>query len=134
MIPMQKLALAAVLALAASAASAATVTMARQVPYAEDAEIQRKVREECVQLQGQLADFTQEFGREAGVEVKLADQIASDGPGRVLQLEITEAVSLGNPFIGHQKSAKVRGVLFEDGQRIAGFKAMRMSMGGAVGG
>ena len=57
MIHAKKLACAALLALAAGAASAETVTMAREVPYAEGAEIQRKVREECAKLQGQLADY-----------------------------------------------------------------------------
>jgi hypothetical protein len=122
------------LGLAATGASAQTVTMVRDVPFAEGAEIQRKVREECVQLRTQLADFTREFGREAGVQVELADTVSTDAPGRVLQLEITEAVSLGNPFIGHQKFTRVRGELFEDGQRIAGFKGTRTSMGGAFGG
>lgn len=131
---MHTLAAAVLLCLASGAAWAETVTMARDVPYAEGAEIQRKVREECVKLQGQLADFTREFGHEAGVQVQLADAVSTEGPGRVLEVEITEAVSLGNPFIGHQKYTRVKGALFEDGRRIAAFKGMRTSMGGAFGG
>jgi hypothetical protein len=122
------------LCVASAAAAAETVTMAREVPYSADADVQRKVREECVKLQGQLADYTQEFGRAIGVDVKLTDDVVPDAPGRVLQVEITEAISAGNPFIGHRKHTEVRGELFEDGQRIASFKGLRTSMGGAFGG
>lgn len=125
---------ACILGLASTAAAAETVTMARDVPYSADADVQRKVREECIKIQGQLADYTQQFGRAAGVDVKLSDNVMPDAPGRVLQVEITEAISAGNPFIGHRKHTKVRGELFEDGQRIASFKGLRTSMGGAFGG
>lgn len=124
----------ALFALASTPAFAQQVTMIDRVPYSEDAEIQRKVRDECVKLSGQLADFTQIYAKKSGVDVTLVDAIDTAAPGRVLQVEITEAVSLGNPFIGHQKHSKVRGTLFEDGEKIASFKGLRTSMGGAFGG
>lgn len=121
-------------ALCASSAVAETVRMADTAPYAEDAEIANKIRTECVQLQTQLPAYTAQFGREFGVSVALADEVSPQDGGRVLQLEIYEAVSMGNAFIGHQKYSKVRGTLFEDGQKVASFKGMRNSMGGAFGG
>ena len=120
------------LLLAAMPAVADTVRLAHTTPYAEDAEVAHKIRTECVKLQGQLPAYTAEFGREFGVEVDLVD--AAPAEGRVLELEIYEAVSMGNAFIGHQKYAKVRGTLFEDGQPVAQFRGMRNSMGGAFGG
>lgn len=120
--------------LLAPAAMAEPIKMARDIPYAEDADVQRKVREECVKIQGQLADYTQEFGRATGIDVKLSDSIATTDPGRVLHVEITEAISAGNPFIGHRKHTKVRGTLFEDGREVASFRGLRTSMGGAFGG
>jgi hypothetical protein len=120
--------------LAAGPALAASVRVASSAPYAEDAEISSKIRTECVQLQTQLPAYTAQFGKEFGVEVALADDVSPRDAGRVLQLEIYEAVSMGNAFIGHQKYSKVRGTLFEDGQEVAGFKGMRNSMGGAFGG
>ena len=54
--------------------------------------------------------------------------------GRALQLEIVDAVSMGNAWTGHQKYTKVSGTLYENGRRVAGFKARRNSMGGMWGG
>ncbi len=118
----------------AGAAFAQSVSMPRSVPYAEDAEITKKVRGECVLLNTQLADYTKQFGNEFGVEVNLVDATTASDPGRVLLVEIVDAVSSGNAFIGHQKFSRIRGELFEDGVRVAGFKASRNSMGGAFGG
>lgn len=115
-------------------AFAQSVTMAGSVPYAKDAEVSRKVRDECTALPTQLAEYTQQFGREFGVEVKLADSVSAKTPGRVLVVEIFDAVSSGNAFIGHSKSTRIRGELFQDGARVAGFKGQRDSMGGAFGG
>ncbi len=121
-------------AFAAAPAFAERVQVQSSIPYAEDAEIANKVREECTQLNTQLAEFTQEFGRENGIEVQLVETLDTSAPGRVLQMEIVDAVSMGNAFIGHQKYSRVRGVLFENGQQIADFRGRRNSMGGAFAG
>lgn len=123
-----------VLGLAATAVQAQDVAMARSTPFAEEAEVSRKIREECTKLQGQLPAYTREFGAEFGVDVDLVDAIDTAAPGRVLQVEIDEAVSMGNAFIGHRKYSQVRGALYEDGTQVASFKAMRTSMGGAFAG
>ena len=106
----------------------------RATPFAEDADIPKKVRAECTELQNQMAAYTEEFGREFGVEVELADDIDTQAEGRVLKMEIVEAVSAGNAFIGHQKSTRIRGTLFENGEKVASFKGRRNSMGGAFAG
>ncbi len=113
---------------------ASSVRMANQTPYAEDAEISEKVRSECRELNGQLPAYTREFGAEFGVTVELVDAIDTAASGRVLQVEIVDAVSMGNAFIGHQKYARIQGALYEDGQKVAGFKGRRNSMGGAFAG
>lgn len=127
---------ASVLALAGLAmavpAAAQPVVVDAHVPYANERDIQRKVREECTQLNTQLPQFILEFAPASNVEVRLGD--ASSDSGRVLRLEITQAVSHGNAFLGHSKSSTARGELYEDGQRIAGFVATRNSMGGAFAG
>lgn len=122
------------IAFAAAPAFAHSVQVQSAVPYAEDADIQNKVREECTQLNTQLAEFTQEFARENGIEVQLVETLDTSAEGRVLQMEIVDAVSMGNAFIGHQKYSRVRGVLFENGQQIADFRGRRNSMGGAFAG
>jgi hypothetical protein len=124
----------AVMALAiGSPATAQQVSMLRTVPYAADAEVSAKVRSECVVLQDQLADFIREFGQAQGLQVQLLPDIGGVG-GRVLELEISDAVSMGNAFIGHQKFTRVQGRLLEDGVEVGSFKARRNSSGGAFAG
>ena len=118
----------------AGPAMADAIKVIKDAPYAADAEIQKKVRNECVKLGSQLSEFTQQFAKEFGVDVALVDSIDTAGSGRVLQLEITDAVSMGNAFMGHQKFSSARGALYEDGKKIADFRARRNSMGGAFAG
>lgn len=115
-------------------AVAAPVSVANHTPFSEDADIQDKVRQECTRLNTQLPTFIQEFGKTSGVEVVLVDSIDTSAEGRVLKLELVEAVSMGNAFWGHQKYAKVNGTLFENGTRIADFRGRRNSMGGLAAG
>lgn len=126
------LALAAILA--SGAASAQAVQIQTATPYAEDADVSSRIRGECTALPTQLPAFIGEFGGPQGVEVTLSESVDATAAGRVLVLEITDAVSMGNAFIGHQKSVTIRGTLFEDGAQVARFRAARNSMGGAFGG
>jgi hypothetical protein len=41
---------------------------------------------------------------------------------------------MGNAFIGHSKYSRISGALYQDGDRVAGFRAVRASMGGAFAG
>lgn len=124
----------AALAVAATFASgtclAQSVTLQKPVPYAADNDIADAIKSECP-LGEQLADFVKE---NASVPVEFADAAPTDAPGRVLHLEIADAVSMGNAWLGHQKFVKVEGALYQDGARVAGFKARRNSMGGAFAG
>jgi hypothetical protein len=124
---------AAALMAVGSSAGAQSVSMARTVPYSADAEVSQKIRSECVKLQDQLADFVREYGAEQGVQVELLPSTAGVG-GRVLEVEIVDAVSMGNAFIGHQKYARVDGRLLDGGAVVGSFKGRRNSMGGAFGG
>lgn len=110
-----------------------TVRVATVVPYADGAMIAGAVRREC-QLGEKLSSFIDEYAREKGVSVTLEPTIATSAPGRVLQLEITDAVADGNAFIGHHTSTTVKGMLYQDGVQIGNFHGRRNSMGGAFGG
>ncbi len=113
---------------------AAPVAIAKQTPFSEDADVQPKVKEACTALNGQLPTFIEEFSKTSGVEVVLVDRIDTTAAGRVLKLELVEAVSMGNAFIGHHKYTKVRGTLFENGAEVADFRGRRNSMGGFAAG
>ena len=45
-------------------------------------------------------------------------------------VSITEAVSSGNAFIGHRKYSSIKGTLYNNGKKEAGFTAARLSGGG----
>ncbi len=123
-----------VVLLAGSAFGADTITMAKPVPFADDAMIAGKIKKEC-DIQNQLAAYTEEYAREdQKLSVTFADSVQTDSPGMVLDVQIKDAVSAGNPFIGHRKSTLVAGKLYRDGEVIGSFVGRRNSMGGAFAG
>lgn len=129
----QRITCAIVLSLFSVAAAAMEVVVPRPVPLAADNEIAGNIKREC-NLGDKLSHYIAEFGRAAGHEVKFAATDATPGKGRFLAVEIRDAVSTGNAFIGHRKSATVRGKLYEDGKVVGSFRGRRDSMGGAFGG
>lgn len=125
---------AAVAALAvAGAAQADSITLPRSVPYAADSHIASNIKAEC-DLPNKLAAYLAEYAQEKRLETRIADEVSASDPGKVLVMEIEEAVSRGNAFIGHQKFTRARGTLYQDGQEIGNFIAQRYSMGGAFAG
>ena len=121
---------AVVLALLFAPSAHAALKVPSPVPFAEDNDIADNVKTEC-KLPEQFAEFVKEY---AGEPVELVSGPLDTSQGRVLQLEISDAVSMGNPFLGHQKYTKIKGTLFENGQKVASFKGRRNSMGGAFAG
>lgn len=117
-------------ATATEAASVAAIRLQAPVPYAEDNDISDAIKTECT-IGQQLADFVKQYSAEP---VELVAGPADTASGKVLQLEIVDAVSMGNAWMGHQKFTKVRGTLFEDGAEVASFKGRRNSMGGMFAG
>jgi hypothetical protein len=114
--------------LVSGSAAAQSVQLQRPVPYSEDNDISDTIKAEC-KIGEQLADFIKQY---SSVPVEFTQAPATTG--RVLQLEIVDAVSMGNAFLGHQKYTKAKGTLFQDGTKVASFKARRNSMGGAFAG
>lgn len=121
------------LVLFAPLAGAQSVLVQRPVPYSEDGDVADKIRQEC-KIDEQLADFLQQSAKEAGIDVQFTSGPVDTSKGRVLDLRITSALSMGNAFIGHQKSSAAAGTLYENGKKVASFKARRNSMGGAFAG
>ncbi|MCB1574973.1 MAG: hypothetical protein R3F08_12370 [Dokdonella sp.] len=120
--------------MASGLAMADTVTIPKPVPYADDALIAGKIKKEC-DIQDQLAQFIAEYGREDHqLDVRFANSVAVDAAGLVLDIHIKDAVSEGNPFIGHRKSTVAVGKLYRDGELIGSFTGRRNSMGGMFAG
>lgn len=109
-----------------------TVTMISNVPYSEDSRIKANIINECTALGTKLSSFAQQFGKKMGVDIELKDSIDTT-QGRVLQVEITDAMSRGNAFVGHSKYMDIEGTLWENGQEVASFTATRVSGGGFMG-
>lgn len=120
-------------ALAAGSVHAETVTLARTAPYSARSEIASNIKTEC-QLTTQLPAYIAEYAEEKRIKTAFAEQVSASDPGRVLVVEIDEAVSRGNAFIGHQKFSRAKGALYQDGEEIGNFVAQRYSMGGAFAG
>lgn len=108
---------------------AGEIRLQNPVPYAEGGIIANNVRIECP-LGRQLAEFVQQYSARTGVTITLTDEAPDPAVGSVLKLEIVDARSGGNAFIGHHKSTTVRGALFDNGVQKAGFVARRNSGGG----
>jgi hypothetical protein len=102
-------------------------------PYKKGAPIAQNIKQECL-INKQLPDFIASFAAVNGTEVSLDKNVTKATKGKALVVEIVEAVSSGNAFIGHRKYSKVEGTLYDNGTKKAGFKAARVSGGGFFGG
>ncbi len=116
-----------------AARPAKVIYLSQQMRYTNSAVIDSAVLTEC-QLPQQGAELLETAAREAGFNVLRNDQAVKAGRGRTFQVEITNVISAGNPFIGHRKQVTVRGRLFDDGKEVGNFQGTRSSMGGAFGG
>lgn len=114
-------------------ATSPAVNVATVVPYAPDAVIAGAVKREC-HLGEKLSGFIKEYGQDNGVAVTQVERADASSAGRVLVLQISDAVADGNAFIGHHTYTTVKGKLYQDGAEVGNFVGRRNSMGGAFGG
>jgi hypothetical protein len=127
-------ALAAVMVIAGQAAYAAdTVYVGKEAPYTDASTIKQNIVSEC-DLPAAQIKLLKEQAAAAGVTVVEDETAAAANKGRVLKVEIFNALSQGNAFIGHGKQVTLKGKLLENGTEIGNFTAVRGSMGGAFAG
>lgn len=128
-------ALAAALLLAGPVASADdnTIYVGKSAPYTDPAMIKANIVNEC-DLPGAQIKLLKEQAAAAGVTVVEDESAVAANKGRVLKVEIFNALSQGNAFIGHGKQVTLKGKLLENGKEIGNFTAVRGSMGGAFAG
>lgn len=118
--------------LLSSVAFAAEVNVASTIPYGEDDTVGAAVKNECNISASLLEGLTGAVG--ADITLKKTDTLDKAAPGRNLVIEITDAQSSGNAFIGHRKSVAAKGKLYDEGKLVGSFRASRWSMGGMTGG
>lgn len=109
------------------------VYLSKEASYADVNRIDQNILAEC-QLPQRQAEFIAAAATRAGFNVVHDEQAVKARKGRVLHVEIVDAISSGNAFIGHRKLVTIRGRLFEDGKEVGDFQGRRSSMGGAFGG
>ena len=127
---MRAVIVAAACLLANPAWAADAVQVPKKVPYAEDNDISDAIKSECKMGEELAASIK----LHSGDAVVLVEGAPATDQGRVLDIHIVDAIAGGNAWMGHQKSTKIRGTLYENGKKVASFKARRNSMGGAFGG
>ena len=113
---------------AAAGAWAGEFKVQRAAPYAADAIIAGNIKRECT-IDSQLVDALRRSAAESGNDVQLVESLDTTS-GQALKLEIHDAQSAGNAWMGHHKSVTVKGWLYRDGQEVAKFVARRISRGG----
>jgi len=118
---------------ATAAPAAGAVHVQSSIPFESGAKIAANIKQEC-KLGKRLSDSINAFATKKGIDIVQQQQLNSDSSGKVLLVEITDAVSSGNAFIGHRKFASVKGTLFENGAKKASFTGTRVSGGGFFGG
>lgn len=114
--------------MAAGGAFAGEVRVQASVPYAQDAIIAGNIKRECA-VDAQLPEALKRFAATSGTTVELVPALDA-GPGQSLKMEILDAESAGNAWIGHRKSVTVKGWLLRDGRQVGSFIARRNSSGG----
>lgn len=117
---------------AAGVSSVGSVSVMEDIPYKEGSKVALNIRQECV-ITKQLSEYTQSYAKDQGINVIRTSKLNTKDKGKYLQIEITEAVSRGNAFIGHHKYTAVEGTLYDNGKKVSGFTAARMSGGGFFG-
>lgn len=110
-----------------------SVVIGEEAPYANKDTIDTAIVAECA-LPKRVTELLTQALTKAGIEHKTVADPKPGAGANVLQLEIAQAQSAGNAFVGHFKGVTVTGKLFQNGKQVATFVATRKSSGGAFGG
>ena len=110
-----------------------SVAIASEIPFAEGNHIAGNIKSEC-NLSGKLSEFIKSYSQDNGISIEQKSAVSANDPGRVLVVEITDAVSMGNAFIGHRKYTQISGKLYQDSKMVGSFEGARNSGGGAFAG
>lgn len=108
---------------------ATAIKIQKIIPYAKGSKVSTSIKNEC-KIQSQLSEYIQAYAAGEGVGVVRNRKVSKNSKGKVLMVSITEAVSSGNAFIGHRKYSSIKGTLYNNGKKEAGFTAARLSGGG----
>jgi len=103
------------------------------VQFDDPDRIATNIRKECDLPKHQAVLLIEEL-KQVGVKAELIETPKAPVPGRYLMVDIKDAVSMGNAFLGHKKFVLTSAKLFLNGQEVAKSSFNRNSMGGAFAG
>ncbi|XPF93516.1 hypothetical protein ACM9HF_16030 [Colwellia sp. RE-S-Sl-9] len=110
------------------------INVSEVAQYYDEKVIQSNIINECTQLGAQFSTSTKKYLEKNGWSVKLEPELDESNKEQTLQLEIVNASSSGNAFIGHRKSVSIEAKLYQDGKLVDSYRGMRNSSGGFAGG
>ena len=100
------------------------------VPFARHSRVKHNIKTECT-LPKALADSIVKYAAADGIDVVMKNRIK---PNQIeLKVQIDEAVSSGNAFVGHNKFVVISGGLVKGHAKYYTFDAGRLSGGGYFG-
>lgn len=120
-------------ALLAAAAAQAEIRIAESIPYQNESAIDHRITSECTAIGSMMSEALAEAAQKKGIEVVRTEGKLA-GKGEYAKIEIVNAVSYGNAFIGHAKGMTVFAELFRNGKSVHKTTFNRNSGGGVFGG
>ncbi len=107
-----------------------TIYIRPLVSYAPRSNVQRNIKEECT-LPKALSDSILKNSKNNGLDVRVKRKIRRNE--FELKVQIEEAVSAGNAFVGHNKFVTISGAIVKGNKVYYTFDAARLSGGGYFG-
>ena len=111
-----------------------TISISSEASYYDEKIIPSNIRTECSELGEQFSQATKKYLESNNWKVNLDDDAGKTSKGTSIKLQITNALSSGNAFIGHRKSVTILAELYKDGKLIDSYTTSRNSSGGFAGG
>lgn len=107
-----------------------TIYIKPQIVYTSKSRVSTAIKQECTLPQA-LSDNIVQKAISLGINIEVKRDIK---PNDIeLKIEIIDAVSSGNAFIGHNKFMTIEGSLVKGGTKYSSFQAARLSSGGYFG-
>lgn len=110
-----------------SAIEGKTIYVKSIIPYSSNNRIADNIKTECT-INQQLADFIKQYASEKGLKVEFKNNASYND--LKLIVEITDAMSSGGAFRGHNKFVTISGKLVKGNKSYGSFDAARISGGG----
>ncbi|MFV0478230.1 MAG: hypothetical protein ACK5ME_10395 [Parahaliea sp.] len=110
------------------------VSITSKAGFYDAAIIPDKIKNECTNLGANFSKSTKKYLEKAGWQVSLGENVETQTAGTSVKLEIMNAMSSGNAYIGHHKSVAISATLYRNGKEVDAYTATRDSGGGFFGG